>query len=101
MGTVCPGGSILWGLFVQGDWKWGTGSLGIKWVRDQMSRSQPKFDKKNFLTAPIFLAKIYIIVCETLLQKCGHANSINCHGSSSTTFLILTCTLLSEPDGKC
>ena len=39
MGTVGQGGSILWGLFAQGDRKWGTGSLGIKWVQDQMSRS--------------------------------------------------------------
>ena len=39
MGTVCPGGSILWGSFVQGDRKWGTGSSGIKWVRNQMRRS--------------------------------------------------------------
>ena len=40
MGTVCPGGSILLGLFVQGDRKSGAGSAGIKWVLDQMCRSQ-------------------------------------------------------------
>ena len=39
MGTFCQRGSILWGSFVQGDKKWGTGSPGIKWVRDQMRRS--------------------------------------------------------------
>ena len=27
------------GSFVQGDSKWGNGSLGIKWVQDQMHRS--------------------------------------------------------------
>ena len=39
LGTICPRGSILWGSFVQGDRKWGTGSPGIKWVQDQMRRS--------------------------------------------------------------
>ena len=34
-GTICLGGLILWGSFVQWDRKWGTGSLGIKWVWDK------------------------------------------------------------------
>ena len=40
MGTICPWGPNLWGPFVHGDRKWGTGSPGIKWVRDQMSRNR-------------------------------------------------------------
>ena len=28
LGTICPGGYILWGLFVQGNRKWGTGNGG-------------------------------------------------------------------------
>ena len=40
LGTICPGGSIFWGPEVQGDRKWGTGSPGTKWARDQMRRSQ-------------------------------------------------------------
>ena len=39
IGTICPGGTILWGSFVQEDRKWGTGSLGIKWIWDQMRLS--------------------------------------------------------------
>jgi hypothetical protein len=39
LGTICPWGPNFWGQFVHGDRKWGTGSPGIKWVRDQMSRS--------------------------------------------------------------
>ena len=39
MEIVHPGGSILWGSFVQGDRKWGIVSPGIKWVPDQMRRS--------------------------------------------------------------
>ena len=42
LGTICPWGPNFWGPFVLGDRKWGTGSPGIKWVRDQMSRS-PKY----------------------------------------------------------
>ena len=39
LGTICPRGPNFWGPFVHVDRKWGTGSLGIKWVRDQMSHS--------------------------------------------------------------
>ena len=39
LGTICPWGPNFWGPFVHGDRKWGTGSPGIKWVRDQLSRS--------------------------------------------------------------
>ena len=45
LGTICPGGPNCWGPFVQGDRKWGTGSPGIKWVRDQMSRSRNYYCK--------------------------------------------------------
>ena len=46
MGSVCPRGS-----FVEGVRKWGTGNPGIKWVRDQMRRSQ------NFRVWGIFFAR--------------------------------------------
>ena len=39
LGTGSPGGPIFRGPEVQGDRKWGTGSPGIKWARDQMGRS--------------------------------------------------------------
>ena len=42
-----------WRSFVQGDRKWGTGSPGTKWVRDQMHRCPRKadfiFSKVGFL----------------------------------------------------
>ena len=39
LGTICPRGPDFWRPFVHGNSKWGTRSPGIKWVRDQMSRS--------------------------------------------------------------
>ena len=64
-GTVCPVGPIFLGPFVQGDrkWKgpfvprdqmfgdrmWGTGSPGIKWVRDQLRRSLFFYDGQFFM----------------------------------------------------
>ena len=39
-GTICPWGPNFGGPFVHGDRKWGTGSPGIKWVRNQMSSSR-------------------------------------------------------------
>ena len=49
VGTICTWGSIFCGSFVQWDRKWGTGSPGIKWVRDQMRRSQIKFGIRYWL----------------------------------------------------
>ena len=48
--TIFPGGSILWGSFVQGDRKSGTGSPGIKWVRERNHGKNHefwKFDAKH------------------------------------------------------
>ena len=45
LGTICQWGPNFWGLFVHGDRKWGTGSPGIKWARDQMRCSLPRQPK--------------------------------------------------------
>ena len=42
LGTICPWGPNLMRTVCPGGPKWGTGSPGIKWVRDQMSRIQTK-----------------------------------------------------------
>ena len=70
LGTIFPGGSILWGSFVQGDKKSGTGSPGIKWVRDQMRRN-PKLDILHtvlsilcHVTPPTHLPLLFHVVIE-------------------------------------
>ena len=42
LGTICPWEPNFLGPFVHGDRKWGTESPGIKWLRDQMSRSRSR-----------------------------------------------------------
>ena len=60
LGTICLGlpnvwgpfvygDRISWGSFVKGDRKWGTGSPGIKWVRDQMRRSRHLYNVEVFI----------------------------------------------------
>ena len=49
LGTICPWGPNFWVPFVHGDKKWGTRSPGIKWVRNQMSRSRKKIFKNNLI----------------------------------------------------
>ena len=47
LGNICPKGTILWGLFVQGDRK-------IKWVRNQMLRSLLSSTLYNCFVSYIF-----------------------------------------------
>ena len=60
--TICPGGSMLWGSFVQGDRKWGPGSLRIKWVQNRMCSSQV-----------CLLEHLNIEKNLAILVLCGHA----------------------------
>ena len=58
LGTICPWGPNFWGPFVYGDRKWGTGSLGIKWVRDQMSCS-----RSTWVIQMFFHSLFYVLSC--------------------------------------